>query len=115
MLELRPKGVVQPFRFSGNRRGNVVLPDQPCHDLVRLIRESLKTLAAPVPLDDERNSFQLVFLKRVVVARAPCGLCAVEVRLELRYHVERGSLVFFAAWLIHCIIVPVSIPSSMSF
>ena len=45
-------------------------------------------LIASIPHDDERHQFALLFLHRVDVARAPCGLFAAEVFLELRYHVE---------------------------
>ena len=69
---------------------------------------------APTPFDDERNLFVLLPLQRVDVARAPDGLMDAEVHLELRYHVERTYPVLCAAQSIHCLLVPVSIPSSMS-
>ena len=44
---------MQPIRISGNRSGKVVLPDEPCHDTARMIREAMKTFAAPIPPYDE--------------------------------------------------------------
>ena len=85
LLELRPKATVHTIRISSNRRGNAVAPQEPCHDPVRLIREPLKTLAAPTPPDDERISYDFLLLERVDVARATCGLFAAEVLLECRY------------------------------
>ena len=105
---------MQPIRISGNRSGKVVLPDEPCHDTARMIREALKTFAAPSPPCDEWHLFERLLLERGV-ARAPCGLFAAEVLLELRYQVEGGYLVLFAAWSMHCSIVHFSILSSMSF
>ena len=71
-------------------------------------------LIASIPHDDERHQFALLFLQRVFlhrvdVARAPCGLFAAEVFLELRYHVEGKCIVLCAARPIHYQVVPVSI------
>ena len=66
-------------------------------------------LIASIPHDDERHQFALLFLHRVDVARAPCGLFAAEVFLELRYHVEGKCIVLCAARPIHYQVVPVSI------
>ena len=60
-----------------------------CHFPVKLIRESSKMLVPPIPFDDERIVFVLLLLQRAGVARAPSGLFAAEVLLELRNQVER--------------------------
>ena len=47
---------MQPIRIPNKLSGNVVLPDEPCHESVRLVRESLKALADLTPPDDERHT-----------------------------------------------------------
>ena len=77
-----------------------------------MIRASSKVLVASIPFDDERHDVRLL-LERVDVARAPCGLFAAEVRLELRCQGEGECLVLCAALSVQCFALPVSFLSSM--
>ena len=72
-----------------------------------------KSLTGHLAFNDKRSWFVFLHLQRVDVARVPCGFFAADVRLELRCQVERKCLVFCTAWLIHCLVVPVSLISSM--
>ena len=85
-----------------------MLPDEQRHDPARLIRESANRLKAPMPYDAEQDLFESLHLGHVDFARAPCGLFAAEVLLELRHQVEEEQLVL--SYVLH-----VSMPSSMSF
>ena len=103
-LTFAPGGAVQP-----------ILPDERYHDLVRPLQEPTWVPVAPIPSDAERYLPELLLLARIEVARAPCGLFAVEVHLELRYRDGTGYLVLVDAWSIDCYIVPVSVQRSLVF
>ena len=58
---------------------------------------------------------RLLLFARIDFARAPCGLFAVEVHLELRHRGGTGYLVLVDAWSIDCYIVLVSVQRSLVF
>ena len=114
-FDLRPGRAVQPIRIFVVCLGNFVLPDERYHDLVRPHEEPTRVPVAPIPSDAERYLPELLLLARIEVARAPCGLFAAEVHLELHYRGGTGYLVLVDAWSIDCHIVLVSVQRSLVF
>ena len=104
VLQHLPWEAAQPVRICHSDREDVVPPGEQSHVSVRLIRKLPKMLVSPIPFDNDRNLFMLL-LQRVEVARAPYS--------ELLCEVEEEYLLPSGAWSTHCLVVPLSMPSSM--